>query len=79
MFDISGKVAVVTGGGRGIGLMIASAFVSVRRRPFRLVAARTLPKIYAINLVICVVLGRAAPRCTSLLATLRRVRKLRRR
>ena len=30
LFDITGKVAVVTGGGRGIGLMIASALVAVR-------------------------------------------------
>lgn len=31
LFDITGKVAVVTGGGRGIGLMIAGALVAVRR------------------------------------------------
>jgi NAD(P)-dependent dehydrogenase (short-subunit alcohol dehydrogenase family) len=30
LFDVAGKVAVVTGGGRGIGLMISSTLVAVR-------------------------------------------------
>jgi len=32
LFDVSGKNALVTGGGRGIGLMIARALVSPRDR-----------------------------------------------
>jgi hypothetical protein len=33
LFSVAGKIAVVTGGGRGIGLMITSALVAVSLRP----------------------------------------------
>ena len=61
LFDLSGRVAVVTGGGTGIGYMIARGLASNGAKVY--IAARKEAQLKAVRLFVPLTLVRIANEC----------------